>query len=315
VVAPTVLTNTCAFCGSNRVLARAAEGDIIRPTALIPFVVDLPAGQAKVAEWLGAGWMHPAGLRAVRALRDLAGVYLPFWTFDADIRSNWDAEVGTPRTVTYRQGGKRRTRTEIDWRWQSGRVRVPVNDHLVVGTRHVSRSILRKVWPFDLSQLADYDPGYLAGWQAHKHDIELSEAWEVAKSRIRDEAKRACHRDTGSSHVRNFRMTADFADERWRYVLLPVYLASYRFADRIYQVMVNGQTGKVAGQKPVDWRKVWLVIAAVFLPGACLGLLGLVTLPLGGVGGGIMAFGFVLLAAALIGAIAIVMRARESEQG
>jgi hypothetical protein len=110
-------------------------------------------------------------------------------------------------------------------------------------------------------------------------------------------------------------MTADFADERWRYVLLPVYLASYRFAERLYQVMVNGQTGRVAGQKPVDWRKVWLVIAAVFAPGACLGLLGLVTLPLGGVGGGLLAVAFALLAVALIGAIVIFTRARASEAG
>lgn len=314
-VAPRDLTNTCAFCGSNRVLTRAAEGDVLRPTALIPFAIDQPACQARVAEWLGRGWMHPAELRGGRGLRELAGIYLPYWTFDAETRATWKAEVGTPRTVTYRSGGQRRTRTEIRWRWRSGRVRLPFNDHLVAGTKHVSHSILRRVIPFDLDQLAEYDPGYLAGWQAHKYDVALDEAWELAKAEIRESTRHAARRDTGSPHVRNFRMTIDFADERWRYVLLPVYLSSYRFGERVYQVMVNGQTGRVAGHKPVDWRKVWLVIAAVFLPGACLGLLGLVTLPLGGVGAGLLAIGFVLLAAALIAGIVIFTKARGSEQG
>ena len=223
------------------------------------------------------------------------------------------AEVGRQRTVRYRRGGEWRTRTVIDWRWRSGSVRHPINDHLVAGTSHVSASILNRVAPFDLSALVEYDAGFLAGWQAHRYDVQLAQAWESAKATIRDATKRDCYQDTGSHHVRNFRMSADFAGEKWRHILLPVYLSSYSYADSTYHVMVNGQTGKVAGQKPVDWRKVWLVIAAVFSPGACLGLLGLLTLPLG-VGGGILAVGFVLLAIAVIAGIAIFAKARASEQ-
>jgi len=313
-VAPDVLTSTCAFCGSNRVHARDVTGDLLRPTALIPFVVDRERLRAQVAEWLGRGWMHPPELRSVRALRELTGVYLPFWTFDADIRADWKAEVGTERVERYYRDGEWKTRVVIDWRWRSGRVRVPVNDHLVAGTSHVSQALLRKVAPFDLNGLVEYDSSYLAGWQAQGYDVPLGNGWRSAKEEMRDRAKHACHSDTGSSHVRNFRMAADFADERWRYVLLPVYLASYPFEGRTFQVMVNGQTGNVAGQKPVAWLRVWLVIAAMLSPGACLGLLGLLTLPLGGAGVVGLVVGFVLFIAALIGAIIIFQKARASEE-
>jgi hypothetical protein len=192
-------------------------------------------------------------------------------------------------------------------------VRLPINDHLVAGTARVSRVILRKVVPFSLRELVEYDPSYLAGWQAKTYDVPLQEAWEVAKEEMRERTKRACYDDTGSSHVRNFRMTADFADERWRYVLLPVYLASYRFDDRTFQVMVNGQTGKVTGQKPVAWLRVWLAIVAMLSPGACLGLVGLLTSAMGiGVVG--LVLGFILLVAGLIGAIFVFQRARASEE-
>ena len=191
---------------------------------------------------------------------------------------------------------------------------MPVVDHLGPGTARVSRVILSKVQPFNLHALVEYDPGYLAGWQAKIYDIELPQAWETAKDEIRGRVKSACHADTGSHHVRNMRMRADFADERWRYVLLPVYLASYPFEGRTFQVMVNGQTGNVAGQKPVAWLRVWLVIAAIFSPGACLGLLGLLTLPLGGAGAVGLVLGFVLFIAALVGAIIIIQKARASEE-
>jgi len=313
-VAPDVLTSTCAFCGSNRVLARDVAGDVLRPTALIPFVVDKGQIQSQVAEWLGRGWMHPPELRNVRALRELTGVYLPFWTFDARVHADWKAEVGTRKSVRYFDDGKWKTRTVIVWHWRSGRVHLPIDDHLTSGTAHVSRVILGKVAPFDLDALVEYEPGYLAGWQAKAYDVQLQDAWQLAKEEIREQARRACHADTGSSHVRNFRMAADFADERWRYVLLPVYLASYPFEERTFQVMVNGQTGTVAGQKPVAWERVWLAIAAMLAPGACLGLLGLLTLALGGIGIVGLVLGFVLFVAGLIGAVVVFKKARASEE-
>ncbi len=312
-VAPDVLASTCAFCGSNRVHARDVTGNLLRPTALLPFVVDQDRLQSLVVEWLGRGWMHPPELRSVRALRELAGVYLPFWTFDADIHADWKAEVGTERTERYRQDGEWKTRTVIDWHWRSGRVRVPVDDHLVAGTTHVSRVILGKVSPFDLSKFTEYNSSYLAGWQAKGYDVQLQDGWKIAKEEMRQQTKRACHQDTGSHHVRHFRMTADFGDERWRYVLLPVYLASYPFDGRTFQVMVNGQTGNVAGQKPVAWLRIWLAIAAMLSPGACLGLLGLVTLPLG-VGGIGLVIGGILLLGALGGGGIIFQKARASEE-
>ena len=313
-VSPDALTSTCAFCGSHRVHAQDVMGDMLRPSALIPFEVNEAQCRTTVADWLGRGWMHPSGLSRVRNFRELIGVYLPFWTFDARLRADWKAEVGTPKTKRYFSGGEWKTRTVIDWRWRSGQVQLPVDDLMIAGTSRISQIVLSKVLPFTLSGLQEYEPTYLAGWQAKGYDVELQEAWETGKERMREQAKRACHVDTGSSHVRNFRMSIDFADERWRYILLPVYLASYPFDDRTFQVMINGQSGKIAGQKPVDWQKVWLVIAAMLAPGVGLGLFGLLTLPLAGAGVVGLVLGLILFIAGLVGAAFIFKKARASEE-
>ena len=312
-VAPDVLTSVCAFCGSNRVHARDVTGDMLRPSALIPFTVGRDRLQPLIVAWLGQGWMHPPELRSVRALRELTGIYLPFWTFDADIRADWKAEVGTERVERYRANGEWRTRVVIDWHWRSGRVHVPIDDHLVPGTTHASRVILEKVSPFNLRALVTYDPAYLAGWQAKGYDVLLEDAWQRGRRDMRAKAKRACYADTGSSHVRNFRMQVDFSDEQWRYILLPVYMAAYTFEGRTFQVMVNGQTGQVAGQKPVAWARVWLAIAVMLSPGACLGLLGLLTLPIGGIGVVGLILGATLFVLGLIGTFVVLRQAQESE--
>jgi UPF0716 family protein affecting phage T7 exclusion len=129
---------------------------------------------------------------------------------------------------------------------------------------------------------------------------------------MRERARKECYDDIRSAHVRNFSMQADFSDETWRYVLLPVYLTSYRYREKVLQVMVNGQTGKVDGQKPVDWTKIWLAIAALLLPGLVTGLIGLPLL-LAGIGVVPVAIGFVLLLIGAVLGVVLYRKALESE--
>jgi DNA-directed RNA polymerase subunit RPC12/RpoP len=309
------LTATCPFCASHKVNLRTADMDHLRPRFLAPFKV-LPEGARSAArEWLGRGWFHPDELARAANIDRLAGVYLPFWTFDANINARWRAEVGREKTETYFDAESKsfKTRTVLDWRWESGNAATEIDDLLVAGTSRVSRRILERVGNFDLGALVTYTPDYLAGWQAQAYDVTLPGAWEEAKALMREQAKADCLGRIGSPHVRNFTMTADFADETWRYLLLPVYLAAYRFEDKAFQVMVNGLSGSVAGQKPVAWWKVWLAVGALLAPGLLAGLIGVPLLLLGGAGIVLIGLGAVLLAAGGVLSVLLYRRAVESE--
>jgi predicted RNA-binding Zn-ribbon protein involved in translation (DUF1610 family) len=303
------LSTTCPFCGSNRVATRATGHDFIRPGYLVPFTVDGERCRVVVTEWLGKGWMHPPTLRQVNAIGRFTGIYLPFWVFDAQIEGQWKALVGHPRQERRYRNGKWETETVIDWRWENGRVHLPIANMLIYGTDKISTVLLERLYPYNLNQLTAYDAGYLAGWQAQAYEMQLRPAWELGKQRMREQAKNACYRDISSSHVRNFGMSADFSEERWRYVLLPTYLATYEFENKVYHVMVNGQTGAVAGQKPIAWLRVWLVIALALAPGLVGGLIGLIT-AFAGVGIFILPVAFILFVAGLVAAIYIFNRAR-----
>jgi hypothetical protein len=159
---------------------------------------------------------------------------------------------------------------------------------------------LKEVKSYNMSELAPYEPKYLAGLQAQAFDIPLEKAWELGRQEMRELTRQECLRQASTSQVRSFSMNLDFANESWRYVLLPVYLATYTYESKPYQVMVNGETGKITGQRPADWNKIWLVIALLLTPGLLLGLLGLLTIPFAGAGLGIGGFGFILLVIGLV---------------
>jgi hypothetical protein len=109
-------------------------------------------------------------------------------------------------------------------------------------------------------------------------------------------------------------VSADFSDETWRYILLPVYLAPYRFDGKAFQLMVNGQTGEVVGQKPVQWLKVWLAVAALLAPGLLLALIGLPLTLVGGLGLAIMGVGGALFLGGLMLSGWVVWQAMQAGQ-
>jgi DNA-directed RNA polymerase subunit RPC12/RpoP len=315
VIPEKVLAISCPFCTSNRVNIRPAPSDQLQPLFLIPFQVKPESNVERARKWLGTGWFHPKELSVDTVISHFMGIYLPFFTFDADIDARWKAQVGYERQERYYDSSSKewRTRTVIDWRWENGRVQVNVDDMILTGSSHVSRTILERIYPFQLQALKEYKPGFLAGWQAHGADIPLPNAWDDAKGSMRELARKTCHDDIPTRHVRNFSMNADFNNETWRYILLPVYLSSYCFQEKVYQVMINGQTGAISGQKPVAWWKIWLAIAAALSPGLLSGLIGLPLLVVGGVGLIPIFIGVVLLIIGIVFSVDLYRKAVASE--
>lgn len=269
-----MLTHTCPFCGSNKVVQMKAPQDALRPRFLIPFSVTTAQCRQTMASWLVDIWMLPQGLQRLGRSTDFVPIYIPSWTFDARARATWRAEVAKRRT--------RKGKTETVWRWENGKVNLFYDDLLVPGTGKLSNLLLSQVDQYDLQALVPYDPTFLAGIQAQAYDTPLEDAWARARRAMRRHTKEACQDQASSNRMRNFSMTLDFSEESWRYVLLPLYVAVYRYGNESYQVLINGQTGEIAGQRPVDWRKVALAIAAMLLPGILLGIAAAVTTAVSG---------------------------------
>ncbi len=279
---PGRLTHTCPFCGSNRVLQQDAPQDALRPRFLIPFKIEADTCRPIAEKWLGSSWMTPKSLKQ-STVAGFTGIYLPYWTFDTVTQADWKAEVGHQETRRrYNSATKSwESYTVTVWRWESGRVRKFFDDLLVAGTARLSRVLLNQLQNYDTHALVAYEPQYLAGFLAQAFDVPLEKAWEEGRETMRAATRDACRGQASTSQIRNFSMALDFSEESWRYVLAPVYMAVYQYDNQPYQVMINGQTGSIAGQRPVDWNKVWLVVGAAVAPGALLTLLGLLAIVLG----------------------------------
>lgn len=293
------VATSCPYCGSNSVNVSQSEQALFQPQALIPFTIKPANLKPFTDQWIHDGWMHPSALKNSVRINNFVPFYIPFWAFSTQIALNWEAEVAHTVTERYYDSSSKswKTRTRTEWRWENGNVQKTYTNYLVSGVnaKRLNPVILENLNPFSMDNLVSFDPDYLVGINANAYDVDLNNAWATAKSNIRDEAKDLAVADASNPTVRNLSIDMNYSNERWRYLFLPVFIAVYQFEGKSYQVMVNGQTGKVFGQKPIDWTKVWLAIAGALLPGILGFLIGLAMIGVMGSGALIMLIGVVML--------------------
>jgi ribosomal protein S27E len=266
-----VTATKCTFCGSSRVLEQSENVNAIRPESLLAFAVDKKSANEHFAGWLRKLWFRPNDLKQLARVQEVNGVYVPFWTFDADVDSRWTAEAGyyyyteeeyqtqeQARTVT-KTRKVRHTRWERAW----GHRNDHYDDLLVCASKGLPADLAVKLHTFDTQQLVPYSPGFLAGWRAEEYAIDLQAGFSTAKERMADSQEKRCGKDVPGDTQRSLSVTNTFSHVTFKHVLLPVWIAAYRYHDKVYRFLVNGQTGEVVGKAPWSWLKIALFVLAL----------------------------------------------------
>jgi hypothetical protein len=253
----------CDFCGSPSLIAVDDIKAPIRPSALLPFKIAQDKVREDVRRWYGSHWFAPNRLR-IKALTDqVHGLYLPYWTFDAHVHADWQADSGR---YYYVENDKGEREQRVEWRPVSGSLEHFFDDLLVPASRGVHPKLLEKIAPFPTtSDITPYDPGYLSGWVVEQYQIDLAAAAQDSRNRMEAQVRSMCASKVPGDTYRNLRVDADYSALTFKHVLLPVWLLTYTYGAKTYQVVANGYTGKIAGKYPISWIKVSIVVAAVLL--------------------------------------------------
>ncbi len=251
----------CPYCGSNQVMEQA-DKDTIAPGGVCVFKIDAEKAAANFKSWLSRKWFCPKEAKKNAKPNEIKGMYLPFWTFDTDTTTKFYGEYGINRTV--RRGDE--TKTVTDWYRVGGTHKEFIDDQLVLGSSRHPAYLLRGLEPFHTADNVAYRPEYIAGFAAERYSVGLKDAWEKAKEFIRvrltDTIKKKIRVDKRADHVRNLNTSTIYENVKYKYLLLPVWMAHFTYKGKVYQFMVNGQTGKVSGKIPLSVVKIVLTVVA-----------------------------------------------------
>jgi ribosomal protein S27E len=268
---PARAAQQCDFCGSSAMIPVEQQMRPIRPESLLEFKLSETQVRDAIRQWYGTRWFAPNALKK-RALTDTVhGLYIPYWTFDAQVQADWQAMSGDYyyETESYTDAqGRRATRQVRKVRWypSSGSLDHFFDDELVPASQGVQADLLRRVEPFPTTnELKNYDPAFLSGWVVEQYQIDLIAAAQHAREAMDAKTRDLCARQVPGDTHRDLRVQADYSQQTFKHILVPVWLVNYNYGSRVFQIVVNGYTGKIAGKHPLSWVKITLLVLAILL--------------------------------------------------
>jgi predicted RNA-binding Zn-ribbon protein involved in translation (DUF1610 family) len=268
------VTDQCPYCGTHLENLPDPNEELIAPEALLPFEMTDRDARAAFEKWVNGLWFAPSELKSIATLGKLNGIYVPHWTYDAMTYARYTGERGDnyTDTETYTDAqGKEQTRSVTRTRWSSvsGEVQHFFDDVLICASAGVPETLVRKIPPWDLDVLTPFQTEFLVNFKTERYTIDLEAGFERAKAVMENEIDRLICRDIGGDHQRITWKHTNYVGITFKHILLPIWLAFYRYRDKGFQILVNARTGKVVGDRPWSWLKiarlVVLIVAAVAL--------------------------------------------------
>ena len=259
----------CEFCGSPALVDYHEIKAPIRPQGVLPFRVDGARVRDEMRRWWRDRWFAPGRLAASSLVDTLRSLYIPYWTFDARVHCPWTADAGHYYYVMVphrtKKGTVMRPERRIRWEPAAGVLDHFFDDEPVAGTRGLPADLLQQVEPFPTKELVAYDTAFLSGHVVEHYQVVLLEAAQRSQEQMHAKLMAMCAAQVPGDTHRNLQIAPQYDSRTFKHVLVPVWLLSYTYGRKTYQVIVNGCTGRIAGTRPYSAWKIFFAVAVAII--------------------------------------------------
>jgi len=268
-ISPYSFSANCPYCDTPAIIDFVKE---ITPQSLLPFQLSQKEAQSAFKRWIGSLWLAPSKLKKfAQGEEKLKGYYLPYWTYDANTHTYYQGQrgdiyyVNVERTVMVNGRQERRVVQEarIHWTNVSGEVSNHFDDITIGASKSISHAILDNLAPWHTQALVPFNEKYISGFQAEEYTVGLDNGFELAKVKMNSLIRQAIHYDIGGDQQRIMHMQTQYSNTSYKNVLFPVWTASFKWKDKIYNYAINAQTGKVTGERPYSWLKIAAIVGTL----------------------------------------------------
>ena len=229
------------------------SGDL-RPDLVIPFKLDKKAATQALKKYIAGKKFVPKIFKQDNHIDEIKGVYVPHWLFSCDAMTNVNYKA--QRVRTWSDSNYNYTETSYYNIFRSGSIsfdNVPVD-----GSTKMADDLMESIEPFDISQGVDFNTAYLAGYLADKYDVTVEQSIPRANERIKESALDAFRKTVeGYSSVTEENANVNSSNGTYKYALYPVWLLNTSWNGEKFTFGINGQTGKIVGNLPVDKGAIW----------------------------------------------------------
>lgn len=249
------LSGFCPFCGSTTVEAGDPAQDIMAPNGVIPFEITENRALYIFKDWIKDRFLAPELLARDAKLNKFYGIYIPLFTFDCLTVNRYTGHFNQDNRVLFK----------------SGRFQHQVDDFPVVASKQLStdKLLLNVIKDYRTNEAKPYTPEALAGFPCEHYSIGLNEAWNSLGSEMSFYLKNQANKQDETKFLMGIEMATDYFNLKYKYLIVPVWINSFFYDNRLFTIVINGQTGKIDGQWPKSFG-TFAKKAALFFLGAGL---------------------------------------------
>jgi len=271
-----ITADKCPFCASPLILELDDSQQYLKPHYILPFVINEAAAKDNFTKWAKGLSFAPSDL--VQKINSntsshLNGIYLPYWAFDADATTDYNGERGDyyyeTETYTVEVDGEEEVRERqvryTDWTFVTGEVFNSFENILIPASKTLTQDILNKVGTWDFNQLTAYNEMYLSGFRAENYQLNPQDGLEVAKNSMTPVIRRTILQDIEGDEQRIGNFSVELENVGIKYMLLPVWVSTYTYNNKIYQFTINACTGEVHGMRPKSAAKIAGLVILILL--------------------------------------------------
>jgi hypothetical protein len=251
----------CPFCGSTDMAARP-DHKVLTPSRVAPFRIGRDEAVSAMRSWLSKGFWRPTELAQEAALVKIAPVYVPYWIFQADTHTYWTAD--TDQTPPGASG---------DWYPLSGEHEGKYPGLLIGASGVLTPGETHALCPFDMNDAAAPEKVDLKNAIVEEFSRPKKYARPLAREGLEGLEAEACAEAYVPGRSRNVHVNVRMTGMTGEPILLPVWIMAYRFRDRLFRFLVNGQSGKATGLAPLSLKKIFIAALAILLLTLCLFIL------------------------------------------
>jgi len=246
----------CPYCGETTTFGKRLSA-ARRPEKIIPFQKTKEDCKKAYLEKLKHAIYAPDDMKNEKYIDSFRGIYMPYWQYNIDVAGKVTGES----QKTDNQGSfdlVTNYRNSCD-------VKAHYSGFLYDSSTAYSDSVSRAVEPYHHEKALPFRMGYIMGFYTDAEDVPadfyLPDAVQAAEGKVRDDAARKYF--PGNCTNLQFAKTDEAVDQER--VLMPVWFMSYKNGNRVAYSAVNGQTGEIAVDIPVDPKKFMIGTAAITL--------------------------------------------------
>lgn len=251
----------CYYCHTP-VIHRGKLSGRMKPNRIVPFSIGREAAQEAFLKFAKKHRFVPRGFFAPEQLEHMQGIYYPFWLTDADAQAGMRAK--TTRVRSWRAGNYRYTETSFFRVERDGEVHF--EDVTTSAITEADKAMLEGVLPFPSDSLRPFEMPYLSGFLTKKRDMEKEQLAGEVGERMKSYANTLLRNTIqGYTTVDVTETGLDVYRDQWEYALMPVWVLVYRDKrGRAYTYAMNGHTGKIWGELPISYPRLWALAGGIF---------------------------------------------------